>query len=135
MIKNNQIQKSPIISGSPEYDKPADQVVIRRSMDEEWPVSPNVRGLIMRNCEEVLSNPESDQAHKNNVARTVIMADKLNIERKKLKIMERPKTHLHLHSLPTDELQQRVRELAGVDDTVDPKAAARALLKHKGLLP
>ena len=129
-----QVRASPRISGSPEFDKPADQVIIRRAMDEDWPVSPNVRSLIMKNCEEVLSNPDSEQTHKNNVARTVIMADRLNVERKKLKIMERPKTHLHLHTLPKEEIEQKIRELAGAPDTADPRAAARALMQHKGLL-
>jgi len=111
--------------GSPNYTSPTDQRLVRRAINERWPVSDRIRQRVMDHTEDILDDKEADPHLKMSACRTVMQADALNLKEKEIKARLAPKVIVHTQ-LTTQELEDRIRELSNDLGIAAPVAALEA---------
>ncbi len=119
---------------SDQYNTNGDLRLVKHAIRDRWPVPQETRVEVITHITKVLSDPEKDDNLKNNVARTLVAIDGLNLKQEELRIREKPKHVIHTN-MSMDELEGRISELQEELGISSPAAALEAMNSQKPSLP
>lgn len=91
--------------------------LLRRAIREDWPMSPEVRKMVMNQLAIVVGTSGEQTRSRVAAAKALIAADSVNVKREALDQADAhkaaPSTHLHVHqSISTDDQRSRLSAIA-----------------------
>lgn len=116
------------LGNSPKFESKSDQYLIRKAINERWPISPEIREKIVVETTDMLDSP--DGKLRLTAARTLVQIDALNLKEKELKIKSQPRAVIHTN-MSMEDLEKRIKELHAELGMLYPAPALAALEARK----